>query len=277
MGRVLLCLGRYARNPYFVERAYVNVYSVEELCYCLIRNAYLVDEEIMDENLPGWLERECGLKNLAEKLRQVKEAGESPGDYAGTILDYVGYGSREEIGQAREEMNKGTGLSLYEKRKARADHLAESKKLASALKVYEGLVEELPEGEKELRPTSCTTEASYMPDCSVSGTRRRVSASLMSKWKGRMLILVILQPGRMYMEEAEYLNFTAVGGQGHKLALKVEKLMEEALETFEGTQESRMLFTLKVCGEEDNSVSYEEEVRKITDELKEQYRNMVTG
>ena len=140
MGRVLLCLGRYARNPYFVERAYVNVYSVEELCYCLIRNAYLVDEEIMDENLPGWLERECGLKNLAEKLRQVKEAGESPGDYAGTILDYVGYGSREEIGQAREEMNKGTGLSLYEKRKARADHLAESKKLASALKVYEGLV-----------------------------------------------------------------------------------------------------------------------------------------
>lgn len=64
MGRVLLCLGRYARNPYFVERAYVNVYSVEELCYCLIRNAYLVDEEIMDENLPDWLERECGLKNL---------------------------------------------------------------------------------------------------------------------------------------------------------------------------------------------------------------------
>lgn len=42
MGRVLLCLGRYARNPYFVERAYVNVYSVEELCYCLIRNAYLI-------------------------------------------------------------------------------------------------------------------------------------------------------------------------------------------------------------------------------------------
>ena len=63
MGRVLLCLGRYARNPYFVERAYVNVYSVEELCYCLIRNAYLVDEEIMDENLPDWLERECGRRN----------------------------------------------------------------------------------------------------------------------------------------------------------------------------------------------------------------------
>lgn len=151
MGRVLLCLGEYAGKPYFVERAYADVYSVEELCYCLIKNAYLVDEEIMDEGLLDWLERECGLKSLAEKLRKVKEAGGTPGEYAGMILDYVGYGGREEMEKAKEEMNKGTGLNLYEKRKARADHLAENRKLASALRIYEGLIEELPEEEKELR------------------------------------------------------------------------------------------------------------------------------
>ena len=35
-----------------------------------------------------------------------------------------------------------------------------------------------------------------------------------------------------------------------------------------------VLFTLKVCKEEDNSVSYYEEVERITDDLKEQYRQM---
>lgn len=274
LSRVLLCLGEYAEKPYFVERAYINVYSVEELCYCLMRNAYLVDEEIMDENLPDWLERECGLKSLAGKLRQIKEDGGTPGDYAGMILDYVGYGSREEIEKAKEEMNKGTGLSLYEKRKARADHLAENKKLASALKVYEGLMEELPEEEKELR-------ANILYNRGVVYARlfrfRDAAESFRQSYEQverEDACISYLAACRMYMEESEYLNFTAVGGQGHKQALKVEKLMEEALDTFEGTQESRMLFTLKVCREEENSVSYEEEVRKIADGLKEQYRSM---
>lgn len=276
MSRVLLCLGEYAKKPYFVERAYVDVYSVEELCYCLIRNAYLVDEEIMDGRLPDWLERECGLKSLAEKLRQIKEDGGSPGEYAGMVLDYVGYGSREEIEKAKEEMNKGTGLSLYEKRKARADHLAGNRRLASALRIYEGLLEELPEEEKELR-------AKIYYNCGVvyAGLFRfRDAAESFRQSYEHMeredAYIGYLAACRLYMEETEYLNFTAVGGPGHKLALKVEKLMEEALEAFEGTRENRMLFTLQVCREEENSVSYEEEARRIADELKEQYRNMVT-
>ncbi len=276
MGRVLLCLGEYAGKPYFVERAYADVYSVEELCYCLIKNAYLVDEEIMDEGLPDWLERECGLKSLAEKLRKMKEAGGTPGEYAGMILDYVGYGGREEMEKAKEEMNKGTGLNLYEKRKARADHLAENRKLASALRIYEGLIEELPEEEKELR-----ARVYYNRGVVYAGLFRfrdaaesfRLSYEHMEREDAYIGYLAAC---RMYMEEAEYLNLTALGGQGHKLALKVEKLMEEALGEFEGTQENRMLFTLNVCREEENAVSYEEEARKIADGLKEQYRNMVT-
>lgn len=138
-------------------------------------------------------------------------------------------------------------------------------------------MEELPEGEKELR-----ADILYNRGVIYAGLFRFRDAAESFRQSYEQVeredaYIGYLAACRMYMEEAEYLNFTAVGGQGHKLALKVEKLMEEALETFEGTQESRMLFTLKVCGEEDNSVSYEEEVRKITDELKEQYRNMVTG
>lgn len=275
MGRVLLCLGGYARKPYFVERVYVHVYSAEELCYCLIKNAYLVDEELIEGNLTDWLEQECGLKSLAGRLRQVKEAEGTLGDYVGTILDYVGYGSKEEIEKAKEEMKKGTGLSLYEKRKARADYLAENKKPASALKIYEGLLEELPEEEKELRAKILYNRGVVYAELF---RFREAAESFRQSYEyaeREAAYVSFLAACRMYMEETEYLDFTA-SGNGHKQALKVEKLMEEALSAFEGTQESRMLFTLKVCREEANSVSYDEEAQKITENLKEQYRNMVT-
>lgn len=276
MGRVLLCSGRYAGKPYFVERAYASVYSVEELCYCLMKNAYLVDEEIMEGDLPEWLEQECGLPGLAGKLRQVREAKGTLEDYVGTILDDIGYGSREEIEKAKEEMKKGTGLNLYEKRKARADYLAGNKKPASALRIYEGLLEELPEEEKELR-------AKILYNRGVAYAQlfrfREAAESFRQSYEyveREGAYVSYLAACRMYMEETEYLDFTASDIQGHRQALKVEKLMEEALGAFEGTQESRMLFTLKVCREEDNSVSYDEEARRITGNLKEQYRKMVT-
>ncbi len=33
MSLMILGTGRYAGNPYYVERFYVNLYSVEELCF----------------------------------------------------------------------------------------------------------------------------------------------------------------------------------------------------------------------------------------------------
>ena len=243
MGRILLCLGKYAAKPYFMKRAYINVYSIEELCYCLLKNGYFADEEIMDDLLPDWLEKECGLKELSGRLRQMKEEGGTVSDCAALILDYVGYGEREDIERAKSGLEKETGLSIYEKRKTRADYLAENKKYAHALKVA---------AENFRLAYECTGgEASYIG---------------------------YLTANRMYMEETDYLNFTSGKEQGYEQTLQVEKRMEKALEAFEGTEENRMLFTLKVCKEEGNGgsfVSYYEEIEKITDDLKEEYRQMI--
>lgn len=273
MGRVLLCLGEYAKKPYFMERAYVNIYSAEELCYCLMKDTYLVDEEIMKEALPDWLEEECKLEGLAGRLRQMKEAGGALSAYAGLILDYVGYGSQEEIEKAKERLEKEAGLNTYEKRKGRADYLAENKKFVSALKSYDRLLEELPDAEKELRAkiwhNKGVAYAGLFQFRSAAESFRR-AYECMGKEED---YAGYLAANRMFMEETEYVNFTAAKERGHEQILEVEKLMEEALAAFEGTQESRMLFTLKVC-KEDNSLSYYEETERITDDLKEQYRQM---
>ncbi|HBA70122.1 MAG TPA: hypothetical protein DCZ40_12315, partial [Lachnospiraceae bacterium] len=187
---------------------------------------------------------------------------------------YVGYGSKEEIEKTKTGLEKETGLSVYEKRRSRADSLAENKKYASALKCYDRLLEELPEEEKELK-------AKVLHNKGVVYTGLFQFRSAAENFKLAYEVTgkeedytSYLAASRMYMEETEYVNFTAAKEQGHEQILKVEKLMEEALEAFEGTQESRMLFTLKVCKDEENSVSYCEEAQRITGLLKEQYRKM---
>ena len=46
MGQIILGTGRYAGKPYFVEKFYINLYSIEELCYLLVEKAQMLDEEI---------------------------------------------------------------------------------------------------------------------------------------------------------------------------------------------------------------------------------------
>lgn len=278
MGRILLCLGKYAAKPYFMKRAYINVYSIEELCYCLLKNGYFADEEIMDDLLPDWLEKECGLKELSSRLRQMKEEGGTVSDCAALILDYVGYGEREDIERAKSGLEKETGLSIYEKRKTRADYLAENQKYAHALKVYDSLLEGLPEGENGLR-----AKILHNRGVAYAGLFRFRDAAESFRLAfectgGEASYIGYLTANRMYMEETDYLNFTSGKEQGYEQTLQVEKRMEKALEAFEGTEENRMLFTLKVCKEEGNGgsfVSYYEEIEKITDDLKEEYRQMI--
>ena len=61
----------------------------------------------------------------------------------------------------------------------------------------------------------------------------------------------------------------------------VERRMEQAAGQFEATDENRMLFTLQVFKEEGSSTAgndtpYYEEIEKLTNELKERYREYVS-
>ena len=47
----ILCQTKRAKLPYFIENISTNVYSIEELCYYLYHNLYLIDQTIMNEGL----------------------------------------------------------------------------------------------------------------------------------------------------------------------------------------------------------------------------------
>ena len=42
MGRVYLCLGQNAELPYYFEKAKVHIWNIEELCYFIRENAWIM-------------------------------------------------------------------------------------------------------------------------------------------------------------------------------------------------------------------------------------------
>ncbi len=274
MGKLLLCMGKYAKTPYFMEKVPVNLYSVEELCYCLLKNAYLIDQGIMDGRLEEWLAGECGLRELAAHLGQLANAGCSVGGYAGAVLEYVGYGDRETWAEAVGVLEEGKDLSLYEKRKTRADYLVEHKRYAAALKSYGSLLEELPEVEKELRAGILHNQGVAYAQLFRFQNAAQCFEEAYGCGRGEDELIHFLAAKRMVMEETEYVDFAAGQEDPCGAALKVEKAVEDAAKEFEGTEESRMLFTLGVCREENHSVSYYEETGRLVRGLKDHYREI---
>lgn len=274
MGKVLLCMGKHAGRPFFMEKVYVNLYSVEELCYCLIRDVYLIDQELLKSGLPDWLAQECELYELSDRLKGMLKKGCSLGEYAGEILDYVGYGSLKERLRTREVLEQGADFSTYEKRKARADYLSENKKYVPAIKNYDSLLEELPEDESALRARVLHNRGVAYAGLFLFTNAAESFRQAFECGRRTEDYVNYLVAKRIQMEETDYVNFAAGLGDKYELALQVEKLMEDAVKDFEGTEESRMLFTLKVCKEENHSVSYDEEMERIVNGLKEHYREI---
>ena len=110
MSKPILCIGRYAQNPYHIEKIGRNVYCIEELCYCIVQNAFLLDEESFDKELFDWIETECCLQKLSDELRSMAAKRCSMASLAGTILDYVGYNTRKEVDKTEEILRGNAGV-----------------------------------------------------------------------------------------------------------------------------------------------------------------------
>ena len=77
MSGYILCQVKKAEKPFYIKNISTNIYSIEELCYYLYNNLYLVDRSLISNKLCTWLDEELKLPKLAAKLRPFigKEAG----------------------------------------------------------------------------------------------------------------------------------------------------------------------------------------------------------
>ena len=276
MGNVLLCTGRYAENPYHIESICTNVYCVEELCYLFASNPFMIDAGIMDKELAGWLDEECGLTELSHQLLTLFQRGCQPGIFVNTILDYVNYLSKEEREKIDAVLKDNAGLSQYEKQKKQGDFLMKNGRYQLALQEYDRLLALLPETESELRPLlyhNMGVAYGHLFQFESAAKYLKKAYELSGREESGIQYLSAV---RNQLSEGEYISFIADNGQYYELSLKVEKLYEAARGQFEATRENRMLSALKIYRDEGNTASYYEEIDKIISEMKDKYRENVS-
>ena len=54
-----------------MEKICCNIYSAEELVYCVYENAELLERDIFTTELAEWLDEECEARTLAERINKL--------------------------------------------------------------------------------------------------------------------------------------------------------------------------------------------------------------
>ena len=54
MGSLILCHKKRAKRPFEISRVHMRIYTIEELCYYICNNLYLIDYTIVNELLCRW-------------------------------------------------------------------------------------------------------------------------------------------------------------------------------------------------------------------------------
>lgn len=141
MSGYILCQVRKAEKPFFIENISTNIYSIEELCYYLYNNLYLIDSSLINQKLCTWIEEELELPKLAAKLRPYigRDAGLEEVLYP--VFKEINYLAYEELRSlnARIETRNAEAEEIREKRKG--DALMENRMYVNAIRVYQKLIE----------------------------------------------------------------------------------------------------------------------------------------
>lgn len=140
MGTVRQCLYPQTSRPYRVEETGIRLYSMEELAYYLYENIYLVDEQLIGDRLYDWLEKEFGLKKLADKLRNGNNTGSLIYNQVIMILKASEYYTKEEISELTEKIRKIGGMQLQERMKYKADELLKNENYWASINEYDHLL-----------------------------------------------------------------------------------------------------------------------------------------
>ena len=277
MSKPILCIGTYAKTPFHIEKVGKNVYCIEELCYILVNNAFLLDEDSFGDDLFDWIDHECSLEKLSDELRSMAMKKCSIASLAGTILDYVGYNSKKEVDRTEEILRANAGMDVYRKKMARADFLLKNGRYSMAFKEYEFLLKNTDELDKK-------TKAKIEHNEGVMYARlflfERAADMFLKAYKDggdKESLVQYLGALRMGLSDKEYVSFVTDNDELYETSMTLERKVNELEELFGSSKTNLSVGTLAVYKAEGKMNEYYDVVGNITQQLKSEYRDLVKG
>lgn len=151
MARVILCETTPATTSYIFPNTKIEVYSYEELCYYIYNNVALISGEYIGIGLFNWIENCLHLPELANSLRKVKEKDNTDlTDLLTRILTYKEFYTIEEVKEFIFRLERIKGMTSPQFRKLQADGFLRYHKYMKAISIYDEIVEQNKDMNKEL-------------------------------------------------------------------------------------------------------------------------------
>ncbi len=275
-----LCVGEYSSIPYLIQGLEIQVYCMEELCYGIKENAFLLDNTLMNDVLIGWIREQCGLDELADSLYPMVHRQGSLSMFVSAILQYVGLYDEDTIRQVEQTLRKGAGLSNLEKRKEQVDYLVKKKKYTAALRGYDSLLlrweefagmgRELP-GE-EIRADILHNKGVAYCRLMLYGQAQECFLEAYRAGGNEEEYFCYLGAKRMELSENQYIAFAAGELEHYELTLELERRMQELRRDFATQPEKLMLRQRSEWREGSGKQRYYEESGLLCRSLKDAYR-----
>ncbi len=281
--RISVCVGNYGTIPYCIPGVGINVYCMEELCYVLKENAFLLDFSVMNDELLDWIGKECGLKELARALHPMIHRQGSLSAFVMTILRFVGLYDGQTVAEVEQVLKKGAGLSRIEKKKSQIDYLVKKKKYNAAIREYDGLIEKWQEqgAEDEPLPASeCLALIWHNKGVAFTGLMiyEKAAECFLKAYETEKrpdFYRDYLAAKRMELTDNEYVSFAAGDVGSYELALELEKDVERLTEEWEQQPEYLRLYALRELRTSEKKQKYYDEGEKLSQTLKDSYRRSV--
>lgn len=140
MGSLILCHNKRAKQPYEIGRVHLRIYTIEELCYYVCNNLYLIDHTIMNRQLCKWISAELGLTDLADELGDELSKNCTEEQFVLTLLRGSYIYAQSEINKIQSILESLHDQKEVEKKKFKADSLLESGECSSAVLVYLAII-----------------------------------------------------------------------------------------------------------------------------------------
>lgn len=270
MSNVLLCKGTLSTTPYYIKEACVSIYSIEELCYFVFHNAYMLDDTFVNDGLIEWVSDKLQLKEVAAMMQQIKDIEGALGNLVRILNNEIGYYTEEEWLQLLEDIAGNSRISLTERRKIRADGLLNTGKYAQCLEEYEKILKDETVTDEKL----LARVYHNLGVCAAKLFLYERAADYFEKayesYANTESYIEMLCARKMYMKPTEYLNYLAEHRESYEDSLEVERKFEILKMSF-ATQPSYMYFReLEKMKREGNS--FYEAIDTLANQVKENYR-----
>ena len=142
MGKMIVTEGNYSKKSYLLKNSKLSIHSIEELCYCIIKNPELCEDFLYDRDLAVFIDEELGLKERANLLADCIERDAPLKDLATVVFCSCDYLVRDEIEEFVEELSRSERSEKWIRIKNKADSYLSLENCKNAVINYRSLAKD---------------------------------------------------------------------------------------------------------------------------------------